>query len=63
MKSSIEHKLEEARGQEIDMAPLLDVVFILLIFLLFLPLLCGKPVWMSINPRRFLASSCRNRFI
>ncbi len=32
MKSSIEHKLEEARGQEIDMAPLLDVVFILLIF-------------------------------
>lgn len=32
MKSSIEHKLEEYRGQEIDMAPLLDVVFILLIF-------------------------------
>jgi biopolymer transport protein ExbD len=32
MKSSIEHKLEESRGQEIDMAPLLDVVFILLIF-------------------------------
>ncbi|RZA05463.1 MAG: biopolymer transporter ExbD [Moraxellaceae bacterium] len=32
MKSSIEHKLEEAKAQEIDMAPLLDVVFILLIF-------------------------------
>lgn len=32
MKSSIEQKLEEAKGQEIDLAPLLDVVFILLIF-------------------------------
>jgi biopolymer transport protein ExbD len=32
MKSSIEHKLEEAKGQDIDLAPLLDVVFILLIF-------------------------------
>lgn len=32
MKSTIEHKLEEGHKQEIDLAPLLDVVFILLIF-------------------------------
>jgi biopolymer transport protein ExbD len=32
MKTAIEHKLDEAKGQEIDLAPLLDVVFILLIF-------------------------------
>lgn len=32
MKSRIELKLEEAQKQEIDLAPLLDVVFILLIF-------------------------------
>lgn len=32
MKSSIEQKLEEVKSQDIDMAPLLDVVFILLIF-------------------------------
>ncbi len=32
MKSSIEQKLDEAKSQDIDMAPLLDVVFILLIF-------------------------------
>ncbi len=32
MKSSIEQKLEEARSQEIDLVPMLDVVFILLIF-------------------------------
>lgn len=32
MKSSIEQKLEEAKGQDIDLAPLIDVVFILLIF-------------------------------
>ncbi len=32
MKSSIETKLEEAAGPGIDLAPLIDVVFILLIF-------------------------------
>ncbi|MFT7560830.1 MAG: biopolymer transport protein ExbD [Flavobacteriales bacterium] len=32
MKSTLEQKLEEAQSQEIDLAPLLDVVFILLIF-------------------------------
>jgi len=32
MKSSIEQKIEEAYSQDIDLAPLLDVVFILLIF-------------------------------
>ncbi|QBG35680.1 ExbD/TolR family protein [Litorilituus sediminis] len=32
MKSFIETKLEESKGQELDLAPLLDVVFILLIF-------------------------------
>ncbi len=32
MKSFIENKMEEAKGQELDLAPLLDVVFILLIF-------------------------------
>lgn len=32
MKSSIESKLEEAQTPGIDLAPLLDVVFILLIF-------------------------------
>lgn len=32
MKSSIEQKIEESKSHEIDMAPLLDVVFILLIF-------------------------------
>lgn len=32
MKSSIEQKLEEAKSQDIDLAPLIDVVFILLIF-------------------------------
>ncbi|GAA0810597.1 hypothetical protein GCM10009111_01780 [Colwellia asteriadis] len=32
MKSFIESKMEEAKGQELDLAPLLDVVFILLIF-------------------------------
>ena len=32
MKSFIETKMEEAKGQELDLAPLLDVVFILLIF-------------------------------
>jgi biopolymer transport protein ExbD len=32
MKSSIEQKIEEAKSQDIDLAPLLDVVFILLIF-------------------------------
>jgi len=32
MRSSIEQKIEEAKGQEIDLTPLLDVVFILLIF-------------------------------
>ena len=32
MKSFIESKLEESKGQELDLAPLLDVVFILLIF-------------------------------
>ena len=32
MKSTIEQKIEEANGQDIDLAPLLDVVFILLIF-------------------------------
>lgn len=32
MKSTIEQKLEESHKQEIDLAPLLDVVFILLIF-------------------------------
>ena len=32
MRSLIEQKIEESKGQEIDLAPLLDVVFILLIF-------------------------------
>ena len=32
MKSSIEQKIHEAKGQDIDLTPLLDVVFILLIF-------------------------------
>ena len=32
MKSSIEQKIQEAKGQDIDLTPLLDVVFILLIF-------------------------------
>lgn len=32
MKSPIEQKIEEAKSQDIDLAPLLDVVFILLIF-------------------------------
>ena len=32
MKSPIEQKLEAAHSQELDLAPLLDVVFILLIF-------------------------------
>lgn len=32
MKSSIESKIEQNHKQEIDLAPLLDVVFILLIF-------------------------------
>ncbi len=32
MKSRIEYKIEEAQQQELDLAPLLDVVFILLIF-------------------------------
>jgi biopolymer transport protein ExbD len=32
MKSFIENKIEESKGQELDLAPLLDVVFILLIF-------------------------------
>lgn len=32
MKSPIEQKIEEAKTQDIDLAPLLDVVFILLIF-------------------------------
>ncbi|MDN4503648.1 biopolymer transporter ExbD [Alteromonadaceae bacterium BrNp21-10] len=32
MKSLIEQKLEAAHSQELDLAPLLDVVFILLIF-------------------------------
>jgi len=32
MRSIIENKIAESKGQEIDLAPLLDVVFILLIF-------------------------------
>lgn len=32
MKSTIESKIEQSHKQEIDLAPLLDVVFILLIF-------------------------------
>src|SRR5690606_1800858 len=32
MKSTIEQKIEEAQSQDVDLAPLLDVVFILLIF-------------------------------
>jgi biopolymer transport protein ExbD len=32
MKSSIESKIQEAKSQDIDLTPLLDVVFILLIF-------------------------------
>jgi biopolymer transport protein ExbD len=32
MKSSIERKIQEQHSQEIDLAPLIDVVFILLIF-------------------------------
>ncbi|NTS76678.1 biopolymer transporter ExbD [Catenovulum sp. SM1970] len=32
MKSFIESKIEESKSQELDLAPLLDVVFILLIF-------------------------------
>lgn len=32
MKSTIEQKIEESHSQEIDLAPLIDVVFILLIF-------------------------------
>lgn len=32
MKSFIEEKMQESKGQELDLAPLLDVVFILLIF-------------------------------
>ncbi len=32
MKSTIEQKIEQSYQQEIDLAPLLDVVFILLIF-------------------------------
>lgn len=32
MRSLIEQKIEESKNQEIDLAPLLDVVFILLIF-------------------------------
>lgn len=32
MKSTIEQKIEDAQSQDIDLAPLLDVVFILLIF-------------------------------
>lgn len=32
MKSGIEQKIEETHSQDIDLAPLLDVVFILLIF-------------------------------
>jgi len=32
MRSTIEQKIEESRTQDIDLAPLLDVVFILLIF-------------------------------
>ena len=32
MQSRLKHKLEQEAGQHIDMSPLLDVVFILLIF-------------------------------
>lgn len=32
MKSNLEQRIEESHKQEIDLAPLLDVVFILLIF-------------------------------
>lgn len=32
MRSIIENKISESKGQDIDLAPLLDVVFILLIF-------------------------------
>ncbi|MBG9999243.1 biopolymer transporter ExbD [Pseudoalteromonas sp. NSLLW24] len=32
MQSRLKHKLEQETGQHIDMSPLLDVVFILLIF-------------------------------
>ncbi|TMO67800.1 ExbD/TolR family protein [Pseudoalteromonas aurantia] len=32
MRSIIENKITESKGQDIDLAPLLDVVFILLIF-------------------------------
>lgn len=32
MRSSIEQKIEDVKSQDIDLAPLLDVVFILLIF-------------------------------
>jgi biopolymer transport protein ExbD len=32
MRSLIEQKIEDSKSQEIDLAPLLDVVFILLIF-------------------------------
>ncbi|TMO87150.1 ExbD/TolR family protein [Pseudoalteromonas spongiae] len=32
MRSLIEQKIEDSKNQEIDLAPLLDVVFILLIF-------------------------------
>lgn len=32
MRSTIEQKIEESRSQDVDLAPLLDVVFILLIF-------------------------------
>jgi len=32
MKSFIENRIEESKEQELDLAPLLDVVFILLIF-------------------------------
>ena len=32
MKSFIQNRIEETKSQELDLAPLLDVVFILLIF-------------------------------
>ncbi|MBQ4809915.1 biopolymer transporter ExbD [Pseudoalteromonas luteoviolacea] len=32
MKSSFEHRIEQEKSNDIDLAPLLDVVFILLIF-------------------------------
>lgn len=63
MKSSIEQKIQEAKGQDIDLTPLLDVVFILLIFFIVTTVFVKETGVDVDKPQAISAKSIQNSII